>query len=179
MKKLGIIVKEATEKIITQSAKEAEAVFIVKYSGLSSFAMSNLRRSLKESHSRMFVVKNTVARRALKGMGLDGVIKSIDGPCGLVFGKDEPVSTSKALYAFFKDNNKLVLEGGFIKDNVLSQKDVEALAKLPGRDQLRAQLVGGLMSPISGLVFVLNANLRTFVYCLDQVKQKKAAAGGQ
>ena len=173
MKKLGLIFKEVSEKRIKDTLKESNAFFIVKYSGVASPDLSVLRQSLNTSDARLFVVKNSVARRALKSSGLEAVIKNIDGPCGLVFIKDEPVGTSKVLCNFIKGHEKFKLEGGYLQDRILEKKDIEIMSKLPSKEVLRAQVVMLLNSPISGLVRGLNQILGKFVICLEQIKQKK------
>jgi large subunit ribosomal protein L10 len=92
----------------------------------------------------------------------------------MIFFKDEPVDTSRVLCTFRKDHDKLVLEGGFLIDRLLTRKDIETMSKLPSKDVLRAQVVMTLNAPILGLVIVLNQTLKKFVYCLDQIKQKKS-----
>lgn len=174
MKKIGLIFKETSEKQIKNRIKESDSLFIVKYSKLSSPDMTSLRMSLKNANADLFVVKNSVARRALKDSGLDTLLKNIEGPCGLIFAKDEPVGTSRILCDFAKDHEPLKLEGGIFKDKVLERKDIEAIAKLPSKDVLRAQVVMALNSNIVRLVMVLNGNLRKLVYCLEQVKSKKS-----
>ncbi len=173
MKKIGLIFKEASENRIKSTLKDSDAVFIIKYSGVSSPDLCSLRQTLKGSRASLFVVKNSVARRALKDSTLEPLIKNIDGPCGLVFIKDEPVAASQVLCNFTKDHEHLKLEGGTLKDKIIEKKDIEHMAKLPSKEVLRAQVVGALNSPISGLVITLNQVLAKFVYCLDQIKQKK------
>lgn len=175
MKKIGLIVKETSENRIKDILKGSNAFFIIKYSGLSGPDLNTLRQNLKNSRANLFVVKNSVARRALDSAGLKQMLKYIEGPCGLVFAEDEPVGTSKVLYAFVKDHEQLKLEGGLLKDKVLEKQDIESLAKLPSLEVLRAQVVMTLNSPISGLVITLNQVLAKFVYCLDQIKQKKTS----
>jgi large subunit ribosomal protein L10 len=173
MKKLGLIFKETSENRIKSSLKESDAAFIIRYSGVKSPDLSSLRQTLRGSKASLFVVKNSVARRALKDSGLETLIKSIEGPCGFVFVKEEPVGISKTLCNFIKDHEALKLEGGFLQDKILEKKDIESLAKLPSKDVLRAQVVCTLNSPISGLVIALNQVLAKFVICIDQIKQKK------
>lgn len=173
MKKIGLVVKEASENRIKNSLKSSNAFFVVKYSGLSSPDLTALRQSLKVAQASMFVAKNSVARRALKDSGLEAIIKTIEGPCGLIFVNEEPVNASKALCNFSKEHEQLKLEAGFLENKVLGQKDIEALAKLPSKEVLRAQVVMVLNSPIWRLVVTLNQILAKFVYCLDQIKQKK------
>ncbi len=173
MKKIGLIFKEASENRIKNTIKESDAVFVIKYSGVSSPDLCTLRQTLKGNRASLFVVKNSVARRAFKGSDLEALIKNIDGPCGLVFIKDEPVAISKVLYNFIKEHEQLKLEGGALKDKILERKDIESMSRLASKEVLRAQLVGTLNSPISGLVITLNQVLAKFVYCLDQVREKK------
>lgn len=173
MEKLGLFVKEVSGKIIKENFKNSQSVIVIKYSGLSSPDLTALRMSLHAAQASLFVVRNTIARRALKELGREDLISSVDGPCGMVFVKDEPVSVSRLLCNFSKDHEKLQLEGGLLDDKLLTKKDIEALAKLPSKEVLRAQVVMGLKSPIFGLAIVLNGTLRKFVYCLDQIKNKK------
>lgn len=174
MKKIGLLVKEISENKIKSRLKASSAFFIVRYSGLSSPDLSSLRQNLKDTRAEMFVPKNSVARRALKSAGFADLCAKIDGPSGFVFIDDEPVATSRILCGFAKTNERLKLEGGFFGDKILEKQDIEALAKLPAKEVLRAQVVMTLNSPIRNLVVVLNQTLRKFVYCLEQIKNKKA-----
>lgn len=173
MKKIGLLVKETSENRIKNSFKLSKGLIIVKYSGVASPDMSGLRKALKASGSDLFVVKNSVARRAMKELGLNDLIKSIETPCGLIFFKDEPVDISRILCAFCKEHAKLILEGGILQEKLLTLKDIETMSKLPSKDVLRAQVVGALNSPVVKFVVVLNQTLKKFVYCLDQIKQNK------
>lgn len=173
MKKIGLLFRGIAENRIKNNLKESNSIFIIRYLGLSSPDLTVLRHSLKNAKACLFVTKNNVARRALKDSGLEQIVNRIEGPCGLIFVKDEPVEPSKVLYNFSKEHEQLKLEGGFLKDRILEKKDIEVLAKLPSREVLRAQAVMTLKSPISGLVMVLSQTLRKLVVCLDQIKQKK------
>jgi len=173
VKKLGLIVKEVSGKIIKDNLKDSDSVLVVNYSKLSSPDLSALRQSLRDSQANLFVVKNSVARLALSASGLEALIKNINGQCGLVFVKEEPVNASRVLFDFSKAHEQLQVEGGTLKNRLLNKKDIEALAKLPSKEVLRAQVVMALKSPINGIVFVLKGNLRKLVYCLEQIKNKK------
>jgi large subunit ribosomal protein L10 len=175
MKKIGLIFKEVSEKQIKNNLKDSDSVFIINYSKLASPDLSSLRLNLKGSGAKLFVVKNTVARRALKGTELEPLTKTIEGPCGLIFVKEEPVSASRILWDFYKAHEQLKLEGGALRNKIINKTDIETLAKLPSREILRAQVVMSLNSPILKLVCVLNQTLKKFVYCLDQIKQKKTS----
>lgn len=173
MKKLGLLFKETSAKHIKDNLKASNSIFIVRFSGLSSPDFVTLRRALRNSKANLFVVKNNVARSALKDSGLESLCSAIEGPCGLVFVKDEPVDASRTLYNFSREHEQLKLEAGFLKDKILNKKDIETLARLPAKEVLRATTVLAIKAPISKLVYVLNENLRKIVYCLEQIKNKK------
>lgn len=178
MKKLGVLFKEVSENKIKTGLKESNSVFIINYSKVSAPDLSALRQSLRGSNASLFVVKNTVARRALKDSQLEPLIGNIEGPCGLIFSKEEPVNVSRVLCDFTKAHEQLKLQGGALKDKLINKSDIEALAKLPSKEVLRAKVVMSLNSPVSGFVRVLNQTLKKFVYCIEQVKQKKTSQGG-
>jgi len=174
MKKIGLLVKETSANRIKNSFKLAKGLVILKYSGVSSPDMSSLRKTLKGSKADLFVVKNSIARKVMKELGRDDLMSSIENPCGMIFFKDEPVDTFKILCAFRKDHEKLILESGLFEDKLLTSKDIEAISKLASKEALRAMVVVALNAPISKLAIVLNQTLKKFVYCLDQIKQKKS-----
>lgn len=173
MKKLGLLFKETSENRIKNTLKESSAVFVIKYSGLSSPDLSVLRKDLKNAKSSLFVIKNSVVRRALKNSDLEPLIKTIEGPCGLVFVKEEPVGTCRVLCNFTKEHAQLKLEGGFLQDKIIEKKDIELISRLPSKEILRYQVVLALNSSIAGLIITLNQILAKFVYCLEQIKNKK------
>jgi large subunit ribosomal protein L10 len=175
VKKIGLIFREVSENRIRNSLKSANSVFVVKYSGLSSPDLTTLRRYLKNARGEFFVVKNTVAKRALKNSELQPLIKSIEGPCGLVFIKDEPVDASRILINFGKDHEQLKVEGGFLGNQPLDKKDIEMMAKLPSKKVLQLRMVMALNSPIVRCVYVLKNSLRKLLICLDKIKEKKPA----
>jgi len=173
MKKLGSLFRETLENNIKKQLKESDSIFIIKYSKLSSPDLTSLRMALKGTNTNLFVAKNSIARRALKDSKLEDLVKFVDGPCGLVFAKGEAVDAARALYNFYREHEQLKLECGFLEDKILTTNDIVTLAKLPGKETLRALVVMTLKSPISGLVSTLKQTLRKFVYCLDQIKTKK------
>ncbi|MFA5356971.1 MAG: 50S ribosomal protein L10 [Candidatus Omnitrophota bacterium] len=173
MKKIGTIFRETLEGDVKGLLKDADSIFIIKYAKLSSPDMTALRQSLKEANATLFVAKNSIVRRAFQEAKLEELTKFVEGPCGFIFAKGEPVDASRTLYNFRKEHENLALECGFIEDRMLEPKDIEVLAKLPGKDILRAQVVMTMKSPINGLVYALKQTLTKVVYCLDQIKNKK------
>lgn len=172
MKKVGLLIKESIANSIKNDIKESSAIFVLGYSGLSGPCLSTLRQSLKGNNATLFVVKNSVARRALKDSGLQPLVNTIEGPCGLVFVRDEPIGTCGVLYNFSKNNKQLNLVGGYLKDKLLERKDIEFMALLPSKEVLRLKVLVALNSSISKLVITLNQILAKLVYCLEQIKRK-------
>ncbi|MFA5145279.1 MAG: 50S ribosomal protein L10 [Candidatus Omnitrophota bacterium] len=173
MKKVSVLFKETSENRIKGYLKDHGSVLVIKYSGLSGPDLNTLRKELRSSSATLFVVKNCVAQRALHDSGIDILVNRIEGPCGLIFVKEEPVEASRVLCNFLKSHEKLGLTGGALKDKLLEKADIELMASLPSKETLRFKVVVALNSPISGLVVTLNQVLTKFVYCLDQIKNKK------
>lgn len=178
MKKLGLLVKEIAQARIKEELKKTDTFFVLNYSKLSGPDLNGLRQSLKETQSSLFMVKNNVAKRALKNAQLDSLIENIEGPCGLVFTKEDPARISRILSDFSRDREGLKLKAGFLKDRVLTQEEIKVLASLASREVLRAQAVMTLKSPVSGMVLALAQILRKFVHCLEAIKSKKGEKNG-
>lgn len=173
MQKLGLLFKEASGNLIKENLEGANSVFVVKHARLSSPDLSALRQLLKNTNATMFIVRNSVTRRVLAKTEFEGLSQYIEGSCGLVFAKDEPVSTCRLLYNFSKDHEQLKIEAGLLENKLIKIQDIEAISKLPAKEVLRAQVACALKSTISGFVSVLKQNLRKFVYCVEQIKSKK------
>ncbi len=173
MKKLGLLFKEISGNRIKENLKESQSVLIVNYSGLSSPDLSSLRQSLKTTKATFFVVRNNVARRILNDLKYDELLKFVEGPCGFIFIREEPVNASRVLFNFSKEHEQFKIGAGFLKDTLLTKKDIEFLAKLPSKETLRAQAVMSLAAPVTGFLGVLSQILNKFVFCLEQIKQKK------
>jgi large subunit ribosomal protein L10 len=174
MEKIGRLIRQISEKEIRKNLKEVDSFFVVGYSGLSSSQMNILRQSLKARKSKFFVIKNSISKRVFEDSGLKDLSNLLQGPCGLVFIKDDIIATSKILYNFAKEYGNLKIEGGILKERVLNKSDISVLASLPRKDMLYTKIALGLKSPIYGFVFVLSNILKKFVIVLDQVKNKKS-----
>lgn len=179
MKKLGLIFKETSEELIKNRLKDSESLIVLSYAKISGLDLGLLRLSLRNANAKMLMVKNSVARRALKDSEAQGLVGVIDGPCGLIFVGEEPVNASKVLCEFIKTHELVKLCGGLMREKILASADFEALAKLPTRDVMRAKAVSTLKSPLFGLVMVLNSTLKKIVVCLEQIKNKKSDVSKQ
>ncbi|AFH38110.1 50S ribosomal protein L10 [Thermus thermophilus] len=149
--------------------------FLVNYQGLPAKETHALRQALKQNGARLFVAKNTLIRLALKELGLPE-LDGLQGPSAVVFYED-PVAAAKTLVQFAKSNPKGIpqVKSGLLQGQILTAKDVEALAELPTMDELRAELVGVLQAPMAELVSVLGGVARELVGILEAYAEKKAA----
>ncbi len=135
---------------------EAGAIVIAHYSGLSVADMGNLRARMREVGASFKVAKNRLARRALEGTPVAGISDLFTGPTGIGYSKD-PVAAPKALAAYAKENENLVILGGFAVGLVLDVAGIKALAALPSLDELRGKIVGLVQAPATKIAGVLQA----------------------
>ena len=155
-------------EIATQLAK-AQAVIVAENRGLSVEAVTSLRAKARKSGLYLRVLKNTLARRAVKGTPFEGLAGQLFGP--LVYGiAQDPVSGAKVLADFAKENELFVIKGGAMPNAMMSTADIKALATMPSRDELLAKLAGTLQAPIAKLVRTLNEVPGKFVRALAAVR---------
>jgi large subunit ribosomal protein L10 len=173
MEKLGSKIKQLTKKSIEKNLEESQGVFFIRYSGINGLDMNILRKGLKEAKGKLFVAKNSIARKLFEELGKNEAQKFVEGPIGFIYIKEDPVSISKILVDFIKDHEKLVIEGGLLQDKILDKNAIVKLSKLPSREVLIAQVVGGFKSPINNLVFVLSGILKKPVFAIQQIKKSK------
>jgi large subunit ribosomal protein L10 len=133
----------------------AGAVVVTHYLGLTVSETEDLRGRLRKEGAVFKVVKNRLAQKALNGASEDAHAL-FRGPVAIAYGPDA-VSAAKATTAFAKDNEKLIIVGALMGEQVLDVKSVQALAKLPSLDELRAKLVGLLMAPATKVAGVIQA----------------------
>jgi len=148
-----------------------KAVF-VDYQGLSVKEIENLRNSLEEKGVKFVVVKNTLAKIALKNAGIEVADELLKKPVAVAFADDE-VTPSKEIKNFAKLHEKLEILGGVIEKAYVPALTIEALALLPSREELYAKVVGSIAAPISGMVNVLAGNIRGLINVLSQYQESK------
>ncbi len=161
------------EKVAAVEALKArldgvKTVVLTEYRGLTVQQLSDLRRQLRAVSAEYKVVKNRLARLAIKSSDLEGLTGHLAGPTGMIFSKEDPVAVAKALHNFARTNQALSIKAGMIEGQVLPPTELKALADLPSRDQLRAQLVGTIQGVLSQLVGVLAAPQREIAYVLSE-----------
>ena len=141
---------EVVEELATRLG-EAEAIFAVDYKGISVPQAAELRSKLRESDAAFSVVKNRLAKRAAEQAGTAGLDDLLVGPTALTLIKGDPVTVAKTITTFAKEHEVLTYKGGIMDGEPLDADGFQAIARLPGVDQLRGQLVGLVASPLTGL----------------------------
>ena len=165
------IVNEIKERFQT-----AQSVVIVENSGLSVAEMTELRAKLRAANVDFKVLKNTLVKLAADEVGITEANAYLQGPTAWAFSMQDPVSAPKVLLEFAKTHNKLVIKGGVIENKVFEQLGVKALADLPPRDVLLAQVLGAMQGPLVGMANVLQGPIRKFGYALEALRKEKAGA---
>lgn len=135
---------------------ENEAVMLVHYHGLNMEEMTSFRKQMKENDIKFVVVKNTLAKIAIKDTGLAAIEKHLSGPTALVVTSNY-VAAAKVLVKFIKDHQAMKFVGGCIGGDELDFNSVKTLSKLPSLDELRGKLIALINSPASSVVSVLGA----------------------
>ena len=171
MKKLGLIIKQETEKVLKDKLKDADSFLLIRYSGLSASDLNHLRGSLSKIDSSFMVIKNSVSKRVFKSY--QDLYSLIEGPCALIFINKDLISTSRIVYKLNKDRPSMEVKAGILKDRIIAVREIEALSKIPSLSALQSQVLFGLKSPIFGLVFGLKQILNKLVWALEGIKNKK------
>jgi len=120
------------------------------------------------------VAKKSLMEIALKNKKIELDSKKLDGEVAMVFGYEDEIAPSKAVYQFSKENQKAKILGGFLENKFYEMADVIKLAELPSKTQLLGMLLGTLSAPATNLVGVMSGNMRKLVFALSQIKEKKA-----
>lgn len=167
--------KVAVVAEIADKLRGAQAVFVSEYRGLTVGQLATVRNALRPSDAEHVVYKNTLARLAVREVGLDGLEELLTGPTALTFVKGDIAGAAKALRESSKTLPALVLKGGVLGESTLSEADVVALADLPSREQLLAMFAGALQAPLVKTAGLLQALPRNFAYGLSALIEKQAA----
>ena len=131
-------------------------VVVTHYSGLTVAQMGDLRGRMREAGASFKVTKNRLTRLALDGTKFTGLSDLFTGPTAIAY-SDDPVAAAKVAVGYAKENDKLVILGGGLAEDVLDVDSVKALATLPSLDELRAKIVGMISTPATRIAGVLQA----------------------
>lgn len=160
--------KEQTVAQLQDRLARCTIAIATNYRGLSVPELTELRRRLREVGAEYQVVKNTLARIAAERCGKPELVNILQGPTGIALGYDDAVVPARAVVEYIRTTRRpLAIVGALIDGRVLAAQEVTALSTLPPREYLLAQVVGGLQSPLTKLVFVLSAHLRGLLTVLQ------------
>jgi large subunit ribosomal protein L10 len=174
--------KEDKERLVselTERLKSSQTLIVADYRGLTNAEIDALRGQLLEQGARFSVVKNTLTRRAAEAAGVDTLLAMLEGPTAIAFLESggDPAAVAKALADTAKTTRVLAIKGGLLEGRPVSAEEVEALAKLPPADVVRAQLLGAITAPLTTIVALFNAPLQDLVGLIDARIEQLQAEG--
>ncbi len=165
------ILEDLIKKLQTQ-----KMTVLVDFSGLDSQFLSKLREEFKKLNGYFQVVKKTLLKKSLEKLKKREILKKIEelkGQVALAFGFEDEIAPAKICYQFSQKNENLKILGGVIRDEFVGREKVIELAKLPSKQELLGRFVGVLQNPISGLVNVLEGNIKGLIFALSAIKENK------
>ena len=166
--------KEAVVADMVDRLGRAKALVLTDFTGLKVEQMTSLRNQLRKEGLQYLVIKNTLLHMAAKGTPAEGLCKDLVGPNGVAISYEEPVGLAKVLSDFAKDNQAFQIKDGMLEGQVISAADVAALAKLPSREVLLAQLLGTMNGVARNFVSVLAAVIRDLMNVLKAIEEQKS-----
>lgn len=153
---------------IQDQIKQTDSFVVMRYLGLSANKANAFRREVGKLGGSVGVMRKRVLVKAAQAAGIPLDVKELPGHIGLVYATKEPIELAKFVIKFSDDNDKVLeVVGGRIDGQLYSGADVDALSKLPGKDEMRAQFLGTLEAPMAQTLAVMEALLSSVVYCLD------------
>jgi len=166
--------KELFVSELMDRLKRNNNFILTDYKGLNVEEMSDLRERMRKIGCEFKVVKNTLARLAMKNLNLENLIEYLRGPTAIALEKMDIIATTKALVDFSRQHENLKIKAGFLEGHVVLPQEVESLAKLPSREVLVARLCEGLQVPIARFCGVLHGMVRNLIFVLDGIRKKKS-----
>lgn len=158
---------------IKEKLDQSSAIVLTKYEKLNPHLSLDLRKSLIEAGGAFSVVRKRVFLKAAAEAGIELTEEQLEGHIGVAFAYQDPVSMTKAVYSFAKENkDNIEVLGGQFEGKMMSAADMKALSELPSQDEMRAQFLGLLEAPMSQTLSVMEALLTSVMHCLENKSQQ-------
>ncbi len=141
---------------ISAAIKDAQSVVVADYRGLTVEQDTNLRKQLREAGVVYKVYKNTFVTRAVKGTDFEALIPYLEGPSAIAISKDDATAPARVLAKFAEKAPALELKAGVVEGTAYDAQGIQAIAKIPSRDELLSKLLGSIQSPITNFARVMN-----------------------
>lgn len=170
--------KQATVAELQEKLTQAKGAVLINYRGLTVAQDTKLRRKFREAGVEYKVVKNTLTRIAAQEVGIQGMDTYLEGPTAMALSTVDPVAPAKIISEFIKESKlqNIEVKAGLVEGKVIDANGVKALANLPPREVLIAQVLAGFQTPIVGIVNVLQGTIRNAVYVLEAIRKQKESA---
>jgi large subunit ribosomal protein L10 len=169
--------KAAVIDRIAGELESSQAVFAVDYRGITVSQVADLRAKLRAADATFAVVKNSLTERAADKAGAEALKAMLEGPTALTFVRGDAAAAAKALSDAQRVTDVLAFKGGLMDGQAVSPDDIRAIARLPSREVLYAQLVGTVAAPLNGLARTLNALISGVAVALGQIRDQGLVGG--
>lgn len=165
--------KDQQLQLLKSELVPAAGLFVMDFTGLTVAEVTELRRKVREAEGRYLVVKNTLARIAVKGSANEPLTPLLDGPTAVAYTNKDVVALAKVLAEFAKSHEKLQFRGALVEGRLLDAESAKRMALLPSKQELVARLLFLLQSPMRRLVVALNWPVKSLAVTLKQVAEAK------
>jgi large subunit ribosomal protein L10 len=162
---------------LTEELKDAKAIFAVDYRGISVPQAAELRAGLRDAETRFRIVKNRLTLRAAEAAGTDVLKDHLTGPTALALVQGDAALAAKTISRLGSEWQLLTYKGGLMEGEELDPDSFTAIAKLPGREALNAQIAGVVASPLTGLVRGLGSMIQGLALQLGQIAEQGLVTG--
>jgi large subunit ribosomal protein L10 len=170
--------KVAAVAEIADRFRTSSATVVTEYTGLSVSQLSQLRRALGTS-AKYRVAKNTLVKRAAEDAGIEGLEELFIGPTAIAFVEGEPVDAAKAIRDFAKDNNALVIKGGYMDGRPLSVEEINRIADLESREVLLSKAAGVFKAKLSQAAALFQAPASQVARLAAALEEKRQSESGE